>query len=143
MTNDLKFADFLLANSPSHILFIGGELDKKNYSSIGGIAAMVIGQLNIDLAFISTSSWNKKGLSTPDIKKAEVKKSVISASIRNILVSDSSKYGQRASYHILSLDHFEHIITDSHFSQTVINTLKEEENIIIKKYDKKDEVVDS
>ncbi len=135
ITNDLKIADFLLTNSPSHTLLIGGELDKKNYSAIGNIAAMVLSQLNIDLAFISTSSWNKKGLSTPDIKKAEVKKAVINASIRNILVTDSSKYGQRASYHILGLEHFEHIITDSHFSQTVMNTLKEEEGILIKKCD--------
>ncbi len=133
ITNDLKIADFLLTNSLGKTLLIGGELDKKNYSSIGTIAAAMIEQLNIDLAFISTSSWNKKGLSTPDIKKAEVKKSVINASIRNILVSDSSKYGQRASYHILGLDSFEHIITDNHFSQTVINTLKEEEGITIKK----------
>ncbi len=133
ITNDLKIADFLLSHSESQTLFIGGELDKKNYSSIGNIAAMVVRQLNIDLAFISTSSWNKKGLSTPDIRKAEVKKAVVNASMKSILVSDSSKYGQRASYHILGLAHFEHIITDSHFSQTVINTLEEEENITIKK----------
>ncbi len=125
ITNDLKTADFLLMHSSSSIIFVGGELDQKNYSSIGSLAAEAIQKLNIDLAFISTSSWNKKGISTPDIKKADVKKSVTKASIRNILVSDSSKYGQRASYHILGLNQFERIITDNHFSQTVIKELEE------------------
>ncbi len=132
ITNDLKTADFLLTYATSPVVFIGGELDKNNYSAVGNLASEIVQKLNIDLAFISTSSWSNKGISTPDIRKADVKKNVVASSIRNILVGDSSKYGQRASYHILELEAFERIITDHHFSQSAIDTLAEH-NIRVEK----------
>lgn len=135
ITNDFKVADCLVMHSDSDIIFIGGELHKTNHSTVGQIAADVLATLNIDLAFISTSSWNKKGLSTPDSRKVVVKKAAIVASMRKILVTDSSKYGQRAPYHIVGLNAFDAIITDSHFSQMASETLRDSQNIVIIKAD--------
>ncbi len=124
ITNDLKIADYLLQNSPNPVILIGGEVHNENYSSLGNLAAEMIKKLNIDLAFVSTSSWNQHGISTPDARKVDVKKAIMQSSLYNILVSDSSKYGRRASYHIVKLDAFDKVITDDDFSATAIKELK-------------------
>ena len=79
--------------------------------------------LNIDIAFISTSSWSLKGLSTPNENKVLVKKAIIKAAQTNYLVSDSTKYGQIASFHALNIEQLDGIITDSNLSDVVTQEL--------------------
>ncbi|ELM2312649.1 alkaline phosphatase, partial [Salmonella enterica] len=70
-------------------------------------------QYNIDIAFISTSSWDfEHGISTPDEGKMLVKQAVLASSRRNVLVSDSSKYGKYGMFHICQLDQIDDIICD-------------------------------
>ncbi len=52
----------------------GGLINKSNRSSVGEFAAQFLHQISVDIAFISTSSWNLKGLTTPDEQKIPVKK---------------------------------------------------------------------
>lgn len=113
ITNDLKTADYLISHSPSQVIFAGGEISTDNRSAIGEITAKIIEQMNIDIAFISTSSWDQKGLSTPDSRKIPVKKAIIGSSEVNILVSDATKYGKKASFHIFPLTVFNKIISDA------------------------------
>ncbi|MFV0431224.1 MAG: DeoR family transcriptional regulator [Alphaproteobacteria bacterium] len=124
LTNDLGTADFLIEHSASQVIFIGGEICKENKSSVGEIAANLIRQVNIDLAFISTSSWDQKGLSTPDARKLAVKKAVVESSEVNILVSDASKYGKKAPFHIFPLSVFNQIICDEKLPPIVVSEIK-------------------
>ncbi|MBS0849539.1 DeoR/GlpR family DNA-binding transcription regulator [Citrobacter sp. JGM124] len=114
VTNDFSISRVLM-NKPGVDLFhVGGKVDKRNYSCVGLSAANFIKAQNIDLAFLSTSSWDlKHGISTPYEGKAIVKQTVISVANRNILVSDSSKYGKYGFYTACPLSSVDEIITDS------------------------------
>lgn len=114
VTNDFSISQ-LLMNKPSVDLFhVGGKVDKRNYSCVGLSAANFIRALNIDMAFLSTSSWDlKHGISTPYEGKAVVKQTVISVANHNILVTDSSKYGKYGFYTVCPLSSMDEIITDS------------------------------
>ncbi|MFU2059441.1 DeoR family transcriptional regulator [Avibacterium volantium] len=112
VTNDFIIADFLMKNGQCELVHCGGTVNKSNYSSVGELAAQLLRQLAIDIAFISTSSWNLKGLTTPDENKLPVKRAILQSSQRKILVSDSSKYGKSATFHICALDEFDRIISD-------------------------------
>lgn len=76
------------------------------------LAAQFLKNLSIDIAFISTSSWNLKGLTTPNENKIPVKLAIIEASRKNILVTDSSKYGKFATFFVYPLTIFDQIICD-------------------------------
>lgn len=126
VTNDFMIANFLINNGQSELIHIGGKVNKINRSSVGELAAKTLRQLSIDLAFISTSSWNLKGLTTPDENKIPVKSAIIQASQKNILVSDSSKYGKAATFLLYPLTVFDHIICDKQLAENVqqsINTM--------------------
>lgn len=80
--------------------------------------------LSIDIAFISTSSWSLKGLTTPNENKIPVKKAILQSSKQNILVTDSSKYGKIATFFVCPLTVFDQIICDSGLFENVQDALK-------------------
>lgn len=123
VTNDFVIADYLLENSQCELIHTGGTVCRENRSCVGEAAAQALRQLFIDLAFISASSWSMRGLSTPSEDKVAVKKAIVDASRRRILLSDTSKYGKVATYLALPIAVFDAIITDSYLpdaAQTAI-----------------------
>ncbi|MBU1465903.1 MAG: DeoR/GlpR family DNA-binding transcription regulator, partial [Gammaproteobacteria bacterium] len=76
ITNDFAISAFLMANSANDIYHTGGKIDRQNQSTVGSKVADFLLSMNIDIAFISTSSWNLKGLSTPNEDKVIVKHAI-------------------------------------------------------------------
>ncbi|UAY77237.1 DeoR/GlpR family DNA-binding transcription regulator [Pasteurella canis] len=112
ITNDFGIVDFLIAHGRCDLIHTGGRVCKANRSSVGELSAQFLRNVSIDLAFISTSSWNLQGLTTPDEDKLPVKRAIVHSSQRNILVTDSSKYGKVATFLLYPLDTFDQIICD-------------------------------
>lgn len=114
ITNDFSISQYLMDKPQISLFHVGGEVDKRNYSTVGICAAAFLKSLNIDVAFISSSSWDlRHGVSTPYEGKAIVKQAVLSVARRTILISDSSKYGKYGKYKIFPLADLQEIITDS------------------------------
>lgn len=112
VTNDFEIARFLMRNGRCKLMHTGGAVSKESYSCVGEISANFISRLSFDVAFISTSSWSYEGCTTPDEQKIGVKNAIIKSARRNILVTDSSKYGKLATFKISDLEVFDVIITD-------------------------------
>ncbi|WES70510.1 DeoR/GlpR family DNA-binding transcription regulator [Superficieibacter sp. HKU1] len=126
ITNDFTIADFLMSTSCVDLFHTGGRVDVRNRSAVGHCAAQFIRQYNIDIAFISTSSWDcEHGISTPDEGKMLVKQAVIASSRHKVLVSDCSKYGKYGMFHICHLDQIDDIICDDQLPAEAINKLQQ------------------
>ncbi|MDC7245966.1 MAG: DeoR/GlpR family DNA-binding transcription regulator [Sphaerochaetaceae bacterium] len=126
VSNDFEIIRYLLLNTQLQLIHIGGDINRENLSSVGPLAAEMIDKINIDLAFISTSSWDIRGLSSPDPAKIPVKKSIIKVSKMKILVTDSSKYGQIAPYFVFPLTELDKIITDRELPKNSIREIEEQ-----------------
>ena len=113
VTNDFTIVAHLMLNSECRLYHTGGEVLRANKSCIGETTATVIGRLNLDLAFISTSSWNADWISTPNEAKIAVKLATVRASRQTILVSDSTKYGRLGFFNIIAPQEMDGIITDT------------------------------
>lgn len=117
ITNDFSISQYLMNKAQINLFHTGGKVDKRNFSSAGISAANFVRALNIDIAFISSSSWDiERGISTPYEDKAILKQSVIEVSKKKVLVADSSKYGKYGLYLISALSEMNVIITDSYLS---------------------------
>ena len=77
-----------------------GKVDRENQSTVGSKVADFLLSMNIDIAFVSTSSWNMKGLSTPNEDKVVVKQAIAKAS--------KSVYLIRMRQNTAKLRHFMH-----------------------------------
>ena len=124
ITNDFAVADFLINHSQAELIHTGGKINKQNRSAVGELAAQFLRNISIDLAFVSTSSWSLKGLTTPDESKLAVKRAILASSRHKTLVSDSSKYGKLATFWICELTAFDSLITDDQLPDNIQKAIK-------------------
>ncbi|WP_340617642.1 DeoR/GlpR family DNA-binding transcription regulator [Xenorhabdus entomophaga] len=126
ITNDFSIIQYLMNKPQLNLFHTGGQVDKRNYSSVGNSAAMVLRTLNVDIAFISTSSWDlEHGISTPHEEKVLVKQALLEISRRKILISDSSKYGKYGMFRVCPLSNLNDIVCDGQLSISVQQQLQE------------------
>lgn len=114
ITNDFVIANFLIDTSQCEMIHTGGSVCRANRSCIGNAAAQTLRGLSVDIAFISTSCWDMRGIFTPDEKKIAVKRAASEVSRKCVLLADSSKYNKIATFLALPLAQFDSIITDDH-----------------------------
>ncbi|MEQ1964528.1 DeoR/GlpR family DNA-binding transcription regulator [Xenorhabdus khoisanae] len=126
VTNDFSISHYLMNKPQLNLFHTGGQVDKRNYSCVGNSAAMLLRTLNIDIAFISTSSWDlEHGISTPYEEKVLVKQALLEIARRKILISDSSKYGKYGMFRVCSLSSLNDIICDGQLPMLVQQQLQE------------------
>lgn len=113
VTNDFTVAAHLMLHANCRLYHTGGEVLRDNKSCVGETTANVISRLNLDLAFLSASSWDAEWISTPSEPKIAVKLAAAKASRRAFLVSDSTKFGKLGFFNIIKLQELDGIITDT------------------------------
>ncbi|CNI69608.1 DeoR family transcriptional regulator [Yersinia massiliensis] len=124
VTNDFVIANYLMEFSQCELIHTGGRVCRENRSCVGEAAAQALRHLSIDIAFISASSWSMRGLSTPSEDKVAVKKAIVEASRKRILLCDTSKYGKVATYLALPMTVFDSIITDEGIPANAIESIE-------------------
>ncbi len=117
VSNDFEVINYLIDKTQSSLIHTGGLVQKQNRSCIGHLAAQTLAELSIDIAFISASSWELRGITTPDSGKVLVKQEVVRSSKQRILICDSSKYAHTATYLAVPLTDLNVIITDKGLSE--------------------------
>jgi DeoR/GlpR family transcriptional regulator of sugar metabolism len=113
VTNDIATVQAFLDHPSADLISVGGRVDRTNLSTIGRLTRLTLAELSLDLAFISSSSWDLgHGVTTPVEAKVEAKRAAVDAAERAVLVADSSKYGRFAKYRALRLAELAEVITD-------------------------------
>lgn len=112
VTNDFMVSALLTGNGRCRLHHTGGRIERENRSCVGEGAADAIRRFNFDMAFLSTSSWGMRGISTPAEEKTVVKRAAVECSQKRILVTDSSKYGKVGAFFAVPLEELSMIITD-------------------------------
>lgn len=124
VTNDFTTLGMLMDHDVE-LVHIGGHVEARNRSSIGRLAAGTLRQINVDVAFISASSWDgARGVTTPAEAKVEVKQAAIDVASTSILLADSTKYGTFAMHRVADLGAFDEVITDSHLEDETADALR-------------------
>ncbi|CUW45530.1 transcriptional regulator, DeoR family [Brucella vulpis] len=123
VTNDFVIAAFLSQESNCKLFHTGGEVERENQSCVGSAAGEAIRRFNFDLAFISTSSFGARGVSTPSENKIAVKRAVVESAVRRVLVTDSSKYGLIGTFNAIPLDVLSAVVTDAGLPENARETI--------------------
>lgn len=114
VTNDLATVQAFLDHPGVDLICIGGRVEKANLSTMGRLAGLALAELSLDLAFISSSSWDlQHGVTTPVEAKIEAKRAAVAAAERSVLLADSTKFGRFGKYRALRLDELDAVVTDA------------------------------
>jgi len=126
LTNDLLIAACLERNNNITVMMLGGTIRRGFHCTTGNMLLDFIGNLSIDIAFIATNAINtKRGLSTPNIDIANVKRKMIQISHCTILLADSSKIGANAFASFAKLSEIDYMITDDNVTTEFANEANE------------------
>lgn len=104
-----------LADHPGIDLHIvGGRVRNRTRAAVDAWALRAYGELNADVLFLATNGFSAAGgLSTPDLAEAAVKRTMMAAARRIVLLADSSKAGQEHFARFGDLSRVDLLITDT------------------------------
>jgi DeoR family fructose operon transcriptional repressor len=114
VTNAAPIAMALSARSNITVLLLGGRLRGRTLAAVGEWARRALADTYVDVAFIGTNGISvQRGLTTPDSDEAQVKRAMIAASRRAVVLADHTKVGNDHFARFGSLDDVDVLITDS------------------------------
>ncbi len=121
-TNSLPAAQSLAERSSASIHLLGGRVRPLTHATVGDPDALTA--LRVDVAFLGTNGITKRqGLSTPDWDEALVKRRMVQAADRVVVLADASKFGVETTVQFASLDDIDVVVTDHTVRRTDQETL--------------------
>jgi DeoR family fructose operon transcriptional repressor len=114
VTHSIPVAALLLNRPNISLHVLGGVVRGRTLAAVGEWTRAQVGELFVDVAFVGTNGVSlERGLTTPDIAEARVKKAIIESSRRIVVLADHSKFGREDFARVAPLSVIDTIITDS------------------------------
>lgn len=97
-----------------NLLLIGGRVRGKTLATVDDWALRPLADIYVDVAFLGTNGLSvERGLTTPDPAEAAVKRAMIAASRRTVVLADHTKVGIDYLARFGSLSDVDTLVTDS------------------------------
>ncbi len=114
VTHSLTLGHSLAAVPGASLSFIGGRIRGLTAAAVGADTVSAISALRPDVAFIGTNGIAADfGLSTPDPDEAAVKRAIVTAARRVIVVADAGKFDAELLVRFAPLADLDVLVTDA------------------------------
>ena len=98
---------------PRELHLLGGVVRPRTLAAVGEWTKAQIVDVFADVAFMGTNGISvERGLTTPDIAEATIKRALIEASRRVVVLADHTKFGREDFARVAPLSVVDTIITD-------------------------------
>ena len=105
---------------------LGGSVHKKSLSVLGEEAARSLDDCICSKLFFGVDGIDlEHGITTSTIDEAKLTRKMMKASSHNIVLADSSKFGQRGFGRICALEDIDVIITDDGIPEQMVTIVEE------------------
>ncbi|MDO4587352.1 MAG: DeoR/GlpR family DNA-binding transcription regulator [Planctomycetia bacterium] len=114
VTYDIQIAQYLEVHSNATVIMAGGRIRKNFHCTLGQTVLDMISNINVDKFFLATNGMSAaKGLSSPNLDTANVKKAFIKSASQIILLADSAKTEKIYFVRFATFSDFDLLITDT------------------------------
>lgn len=128
ITPSLHVVLHLIHDKDIEILQLGGYVRHSSASVIGNYAEYILKNVSCSKLFLGVDGIDLEyGLSTTNLKEAELNKKMLNAAQKVIVLADSSKFGKKSFARICDLSKVDEIITDKGISTIIRKKLEEKE----------------
>ena len=127
VTASLKTSLLLNTINNIEVIQLGGIVRKNSLLQVNTVyTSLFFEQITCSKLFLGVDGIDLEyGITNSNIEEAVLNKKMIEASLRTIILADSSKFGRRGFGKICSLDCIDVIITDSGISQSMAQAIEE------------------
>lgn len=120
LTNSLAAATVLSTHPGITLYLLGGRVRGTTGASVGEWATGPLADVTVDVAIMGTNGLSvARGLTTPDQSEALVKRAMVAAARRCIVLTDSSKAGDDHLHRFAQLTDLDLVITDTDLDDDV------------------------
>lgn len=125
-TNGLKIALALESAHPRcSVVVTGGTLRPKQHSLVEPLAAPMLDSLRVDTVFIGCNGVDAEGgVTNVNLPEAAVKRRMIAAAARCVVLADSQKLGNRVLASVCPIDDVDVLVTDSGADPDVVEAIR-------------------
>ncbi|TBN56715.1 DeoR/GlpR transcriptional regulator [Glaciihabitans arcticus] len=126
VTHSIPVASVLISRPNITLHLLGGVVRGRTLAAVGEWTQTQIVDVFADIAFMGTNGLSvERGLTTPDLAEASVKRALINAARRTVVLADHTKFGREDFARVAPLSAIDTIITDagldSEFAEDVEN----------------------
>jgi DeoR family transcriptional regulator, fructose operon transcriptional repressor len=116
----------LLASRPQFsVIMLGGRVRGRTLATVDDWALQPLRHLHVDVAFMATNGLSvEHGLTTPDPAEASMKRAMIAAARRTVLLADHTKVGNDYLARFGDIDDVDLLISDSGLDTAVTEELE-------------------
>lgn len=133
VTNDLKIAAELADSRGIRVICTGGEVQHSVYNMMGPVAERMVASLHVDAAFIGCDAIDpESGVMTRNINKVPLKRAMIRAASKPVVLADHSKFGVRVFAQICTLGELSAVVTDDKTDTTMVQAIEDSGVRVIK-----------
>jgi DeoR family transcriptional regulator of aga operon len=128
VTNGIKIALLLEAGHPRFTIVVsGGTLRPKQHSLVEPLAINLFEELRVDTVFLGCNGVSLEGgVTNVNLPEAAVKRAMIRAASRCVVLVDSTKLGVRALAPICPVADIDVLITDQHADENELAELRDQ-----------------
>ena len=113
VTNAIPLAMRLAPLPLLTVIVVGGRVRHRTLANVDEFAVGMVRELRVDVAFMATNGLSERGCSTPDPAEAAVKRAMVAAADRVVLLADHTKLGQELFVRFAALDDIDVLVTDA------------------------------
>lgn len=114
VTSSLPIAVALSSRSNLTVHVLGGRLRARTLAAVDDWALSALRQVTVDVAFLGTNGFSATdGLTTPDLSEAAVKRAMVSAGRRVVVLADHSKLGATHFARFAEMGEVDALVTDA------------------------------
>jgi DeoR family transcriptional regulator, fructose operon transcriptional repressor len=114
VTNALPIAATLATRPNITVHLLGGRVRGRTMATVDAWGARLLADTYVDVAFMGTNGISvERGLTTPDVAEAEIKRAMIAAARRVVVLADHTKIGVDHFARFAAIDDVDVLVTDS------------------------------
>jgi DeoR family fructose operon transcriptional repressor len=113
VTNSLPIAMALVARPNVNVLTVGGRVRGRTLAMVDQWALRILSETYVDVAFLGTNGVSvERGLTTPDVAEAAVKRAMLRAARRVVVLADHTKVSNDCFARFGELDEVDTLVSD-------------------------------
>jgi len=125
VVNSPVLATMLASRANINVLLLGGRLRGRTLATVDDWALRPLNDLYVDVAFLGANGCSvERGLTTPDPAEAAVKRAMIAAARRTILLADHTKIGNDYLARFGQLADLDLLITDTGLDDDLVTDVE-------------------
>lgn len=114
VTHGLPIALILAGRPQTSVYLLGGAIRGRTLAAVGTWTERDVRDIFVDVAFLGINGLTvEQGLTTPDLVEAGVKRALVAAARRTVVLADHTKIGRSEFAQVAPLSAVDTVITDS------------------------------